>query len=175
MSAILFGHTQRVETTYSVNQCSATSYRCKLRHHLIIQIGMILSSKFALDKYYSGVKNGHRIAYRLSGNSDLVRRMHMSYQFNSTPCGITTAYGIMYFSHKRLRQWLAACCGVTKAPFFNFPVSKIFNLAKVSVRFFESRSYLTGVIAAELRRHPSVQTWYSIANVCFGKIENWGK
>ena len=43
--------------------------------------------------------------------------------------------------------------GVTKAPFANFSVSKIFDLAKVPVRFPESHSYLTGVTAAELRRH----------------------
>ena len=45
--------------------------------------------------------------------------------------------------------------GVTKAPFVNFSVSKIFDLAKVHVRFVESHSYLTGVPAAELRRHLS--------------------
>ena len=38
--------------------------------------------------------------------------------------------------------------GVTKALFANFSVSKIFDLAKVPVRFFESHSYLTGVTAA---------------------------
>ena len=43
--------------------------------------------------------------------------------------------------------------GVTKAPFANFSLSKIFDLAKVPVRFPESHSYLTGVTAAELRRH----------------------
>ena len=43
--------------------------------------------------------------------------------------------------------------GVTKAPFANFSVNKNFDLAKVPVRFLESRSYLTGVTAAELRRH----------------------
>ena len=43
--------------------------------------------------------------------------------------------------------------GVTKAPFVNFSVSKIFGLAKVHVRFPESHPYLTGVTAAELRRH----------------------
>ena len=40
---------------------------------------------------------------------------------------------------------------VTKAPFVNFSVSKILDLAKVHVRFFESHSYLTGVTAAQLR------------------------
>ena len=45
--------------------------------------------------------------------------------------------------------------GVTKAPFVNFSVSKIFDLAKVYVILLESHSYLTGVTAAELRRHPS--------------------
>ena len=45
--------------------------------------------------------------------------------------------------------------GVTKAPFVNFSVSKIFDLAKVHVRFLESHSYLTGVPAAELRWHLS--------------------
>ena len=43
--------------------------------------------------------------------------------------------------------------GVTKAPFANFSVSEIFDLAKVPVRFPESHSYLTGVTAAELRQH----------------------
>ena len=41
----------------------------------------------------------------------------------------------------------------TKAPFVNFSVNKIFDLVKVPLRLFESRSYLTGVTAAELRRH----------------------
>ena len=45
--------------------------------------------------------------------------------------------------------------GVTKAPFINFSVSKIFDLAKVTVRFFESHSYLTGITAAELQRYLS--------------------
>ena len=45
--------------------------------------------------------------------------------------------------------------GVTKAPFVNFSVSKIFDLAKVPVRLFASHSYLTGVTAAELRQHLS--------------------
>ena len=45
--------------------------------------------------------------------------------------------------------------GVTKTLFVNFSVSKMFDLAKVHVRFLESYSYLTGVPAAELRRHLS--------------------
>ena len=45
--------------------------------------------------------------------------------------------------------------GVTKVPFVNFSVSKIFDLAKVPVTFFKSHSYLTGVTAAELRQHLS--------------------
>ena len=45
--------------------------------------------------------------------------------------------------------------GVTKAPFVNFSVSKIFDLAKVPVILFASHSYLTGVTAAELRQHLS--------------------
>ena len=40
--------------------------------------------------------------------------------------------------------------GVTKAPFVNFSTSKIFSLAKVPFRLFESRLYLTGATAAEL-------------------------
>ena len=45
--------------------------------------------------------------------------------------------------------------GLTKAPFVNFSVSKIFDLAEVPVRLFVSHSYLTGVTAAELRQHLS--------------------
>ena len=47
------------------------------------------------------------------------------------------------------------CVMVTNAPFIDFSVSKFFYLAKVPVRFLESHSYLTGVTAAELRRHLS--------------------
>ena len=43
--------------------------------------------------------------------------------------------------------------GVTKAPFVNFSVSKIFDPVKVPVRLLASHSYLTGVTAAELRQH----------------------
>ena len=45
--------------------------------------------------------------------------------------------------------------GVTKAPFVNFSVSKIFDPVKVPVRLFASHSCLTGVTAAELRQHLS--------------------
>ena len=45
--------------------------------------------------------------------------------------------------------------GVTKAPFVKFSVSKIFDLAKVPLRLFESHLYLTSATAAELRRHLS--------------------
>ena len=45
--------------------------------------------------------------------------------------------------------------GGTKALFVNFSFSIIFDLAKVSVKLFKSHSYLTGVPAAELRRHLS--------------------
>ena len=45
--------------------------------------------------------------------------------------------------------------GVTKAPFVNFSVSIIFDIAKVPVRLFALYSYLTGVTAAALRQHLS--------------------
>ena len=49
--------------------------------------------------------------------------------------------------------------GVTKV---YFSVSKIFDLAKVPVRFFESHSYLTGVTADELRWHlPNIKVIFN--------------
>ena len=70
----------------------------------------------------------------------------------------------------------SAGVGVTKAPSVNFSVSKIFDLAKLPLRLFESRLYLTGATAAELRRHLSnIKKWYSIANVCFDNTEKFGK
>ena len=45
--------------------------------------------------------------------------------------------------------------GITKAKFVNFSERKILDLAKVPLRLFESHFYLTGVTAAELRRHLS--------------------
>ena len=44
---------------------------------------------------------------------------------------------------------------VTRPQWVNCSVSTIFELVKVSVRFFESHSYLTGVTAAELQQHLS--------------------
>ena len=68
--------------------------------------------------------------------------------------------------------------GVTKAPFVNFSVSKIFDAVKVPVRLFASHSYLTGVTAAELRQHQSnlnVIYKFTIANMYFGDAEKLGK
>ena len=45
--------------------------------------------------------------------------------------------------------------GGTNAPFVNFSISKSFGLARVPFIFFKSHLYLTGVTAAELRRHLS--------------------
>ena len=57
--------------------------------------------------------------------------------------------------------------GVTKDPFVNFSVRKIFDLAKVPVRLFVSHSYLTGVAAAEL--------WQLLSrNQCFDNGEKSG-
>ena len=43
--------------------------------------------------------------------------------------------------------------GVTKVPFVNFSVSKIFDLVKEPLVLLESHLYLTGATAAKLRRH----------------------
>ena len=47
--------------------------------------------------------------------------------------------------------------GGTKAPFVKFSVSKIFDLAKVPVGFFESLSYLTGITAAPAKYKRDIQ------------------
>ena len=49
---------------------------------------------------------------------------------------------VLYDYHYSLRA------GVTKASFVNFSVSQIFDVAKVSLRLFESHLYLTGATAA---------------------------
>ena len=76
------------------------------------------------------------------------------------PSGIYTYTITCFFVQIGRRTNIVQQCrrysrGVTKVPFVNFPVSKIFDLAKVPLRLFESRSYLTGATAAELRRHLS--------------------
>ena len=55
--------------------------------------------------------------------------------------------------------------GITKAPFVNFSVG-IFRIYKSLFRFFESRSYLTSVDAAKLRRH------LTDMSVIFQKVTN---
>ena len=62
--------------------------------------------------------------------------------------------------------------GVTKVPFINFSVSKIFDPTKVSVRFFASHSYLTGVSCGDTCQ---IWTQYLIVNMYFGDAENLGK
>ena len=41
--------------------------------------------------------------------------------------------------------------GVTKASFVNFPISNIFDLAKVLLRLFESHLYLTGTNLSNIK------------------------
>ena len=56
--------------------------------------------------------------------------------------------------------------GVTNAPFVDFPTSKCFDLAEVPIRFFTFHLYLTGIIAAEMRRHLSnINVIFSIQRV----------
>ena len=60
------------------------------------------------------------------------------------------------------RQLLRPGVGVTKAPFVNFSMKNIFDLAKVPVIFFVSHSYLTGVTAVKLRRHqPNINVLFN--------------
>ena len=58
---------------------------------------------------------------------------------------------MLMWHHCNVLAFQSSEVGVTKALFANFSISKIFDLAKVPVRFPESHSYLTGVTAAELR------------------------
>ena len=53
------------------------------------------------------------------------------------------------------KDWVVQGWGTTKAPLVNFLVSKSFDLAKATSRFFKPHSYLAGVTAAELWRHLS--------------------
>ena len=70
---------------------------------------------------------------------------------------------------------LSSAVGVTKAPFVNLSVSKIFDLAKVHVKFLESHLYLTCVPAAELRQHQSdINAIFNSLSV-FDNDENLGK
>ena len=55
--------------------------------------------------------------------------------------------------------------GISNAPFV-VSVSKIFDVAILSINFFESHSYFTGVDAAELRRHRShINVVFNISRV----------
>ena len=68
---------------------------------------------------------------------------------------------------------LKPCVGVTKFPFVNFSVSKMFDFAKAPVKLFESHSYLTCVTEAELRWH--LLNTNAIVNVCFHNADKFGK
>ena len=90
-----------------------------------------------------------------------------SYQYRKSHCGDKTILrpsylhnGISYTGKTTSLYWIEAqftiygwWVGVTNSPFVNFSASKIFDLAKVPRRLFESHLYLTGATAAELPRH----------------------
>ena len=70
--------------------------------------------------------------------------------------------------------------GVTKAPFVNFSVKWIFDFAKISVKFFESLSYVMGITTVELwwnlsnmnvifNRHPVFWQWWKIRKIMEGR------
>ena len=96
-----------------------------------------------------------------NGNEcDALNRWTCSLGFGEDCWHPGTVQGYQYLSqdtgYGRIQWWVAGPgVGVTKAPFVNFSVSQILDLAKVPVRLFASHSYLTGVTAAELRRHLS--------------------
>ena len=117
----------------------------------------------------------------LTTNISLLQTLH-TIMINSSPLEKMVVISQMIFSDPFSRmksfvvwlkfQWLFLCgweargfssldpvratgVGVTKAPFVNFSVSKIFDLANITVRSFESHSYLTGIATAELRRYLS--------------------
>ena len=75
-------------------------------------------------------------------------------------------------------QWLKLVtfllgCGLIKCCFFS--VNKIFNLAKVPIRFFESHSYLTVVPATVLRWHLSnISMTFNRTHVCLTMLKNSG-
>ena len=50
--------------------------------------------------------------------------------------------------HQRFFCWKHPGVGFTKAPFVNFSVKEMFDLANIHVKLLESLSYLTGVAAA---------------------------
>ena len=70
--------------------------------------------------------------------------------------------------------WVGWCVcragwGVTKAPFINFFVIDIFDVAQLHIKCFECQSYLTAVAAAT----PVI--WYSISKNGFVFLKSWGR
>ena len=62
--------------------------------------------------------------------------------------------------------------GVTK-PIFSVPLfSYFFRIAKIHVSYWISRSYQTGVAAAQLLWRCQIWMWYKESNRYFGRIEN---
>ena len=97
-----------------------------------------------------------------------------SFVSSETKCSMLQKKLLDHFNHLvEIKPWVSAGLVIiywtgeefTKAPFPNFFAREIFGLTKVLCRFFGSHSYLTGVTAAELRRH------LSNMNVCFGNAE----
>ena len=103
-------------------------------------VSVLQEKKFAWNQCQDLVRKANAYLVKLLGSYSLETQVVVTLS--------TRRWLLLYIS-------MGPGVGVTKAPFVNFSVSKIFDMAKVHVRFFESHSYLTGVTAAELRQHLS--------------------
>ena len=137
------------------------------------------SDDFAIEKSWPSHKSAH--ARHIYVDHEIISTLiiEISKPFTTTSYAFTleskfqrhikSNNSLKEYANTRLHNFLSTGApsalptrgGVTKAPFVDVSVSKIFDLANVPVIFLESHSYLTGATAAQLRRH------LSITNVIF--------
>ena len=144
---------RRYSCRLKCKNCSDRSFRIWMWakqnfHHIWIVVGNCWwSTLLFLHLFDQGYMSlGHNLCSKLDDDYTSLTRAIYAFLTQMYP-GMRS----FVFPHKYERPGV----GVTKATFVNFSVCKIFDLAKVPLKVFESHSYLTGVTAAELRQHLS--------------------
>ena len=150
-------------------------FQCNFRFHVESNVAYcpatILSAAVLVAHYIAVHMHVPVVPYRKCIIVNIVNGLLMRLALIDWP---QTPWHPRVMGRLRTQPWLYRVCvlpgvGVTKAPFANFSVSKIFDLAKVPLKLFESHLYLTGATAAELRRHlPNINHPWCTAPSCGG-------
>ena len=150
----------------NINPQISISHVRKLPWNLHRYISSKVTTKILIDVYNRSISNCEHLcaphnmqhiacivlANKLHATQPLVCDSHTNKNTRRLRSIKSIQSHVLHICFKTINMYNKAGVGVTKAPFVNFAVSKIFDLAKLPVTFFVSHSYVTGVTATHLWR-----------------------